>query len=64
VPRVAQAFGVGIEELLGAAEPAVEAAAPAPSKRLRRRIELLEKLPPQDQKMVLRMIDTLAAKAS
>ena len=64
VPKVAQAFGVGIEELLGAAEPAVEAAAPVPSKRLRRRIELLEKLPLQDQKMVLRMIDTLAAKAS
>jgi transcriptional regulator with XRE-family HTH domain len=65
LPRVAQAFGVGIEELLGDAEPAIAAAAPvAPDRRLRKRMELLAKLAPQDQKMVLRMIDTLAAKAS
>ena len=63
VPKIAQAFGVGIEELLGEAEPTVNAPA-APARRLRKRIELLDKLPPQDQKMVLRMIDKLAAKAS
>jgi transcriptional regulator with XRE-family HTH domain len=63
VPKVAQAFGVGIEELLGEAEPVVDAA-PAPERRLRKRIKLFEKLPAQDQKMVLRMIDKLAAKAS
>jgi len=63
VPKVAQAFGVGVEELLGEAEPVIETS-PAPERRLRRRIELLEKLPLQDQKMVLRMIDKLSAKAS
>lgn len=61
LPKVAQAFEVSVEELLGDAEPVVEAAH-VPDRRLRKRIELLEKLPPQDQKMVLRMIDTLAAK--
>jgi transcriptional regulator with XRE-family HTH domain len=64
VPKVAQAFGVGVEELLGDAEPVVEAAPAVLDRRLRKRIDLLEKLPPQDQKMVLRMIDKLAAKAS
>jgi transcriptional regulator with XRE-family HTH domain len=63
LPKIAQAFGVGVEELLDEAEPAVEAV-PMPDRRLRKRIELLEKLPPQDQKMILRMIDKLAAKAS
>lgn len=61
VPKVAQAFDIGVEELLDEADPIVEAA-PIPDRRLRKRIELLAKLPPQDQKMVLRMIDTLAAK--
>ncbi len=64
LPKVAQAFGVGVEELLGDAEPTVEAAPTPPDRRVRKRIELLAKLPPQDLKMVLRMIDTLAAKAS
>jgi transcriptional regulator with XRE-family HTH domain len=63
LPKVAQAFGVGIEELLGDIDPTVEAA-PVPDRRLRKRLALLEKLPPQDQKMILRMIDKLAAKAS
>lgn len=64
LPKVAEVFGVGVEELLGDAEPTVEAAPVAPDRRLRKRMELLAKLPAQDQKMVLRMIDTLAAKAS
>lgn len=64
LPKVAEVFGVGVEELLGDAEPSVEAAPVAPDRRLRKRMELLAKLPAQDQKMVLRMIDTLAAKAS
>lgn len=62
LPKVAEVFGVGIEGLLGDAEPAVEAAPVAPERRLLKRMELLAKLSAQDQKMVLRMIDTLAAK--
>jgi len=64
LPKVAEVFGVGVEELLGEADPVVEAAPAALDRRLRKRVELLGKLSPQDQKMVLRMIDTLAAKAN
>jgi transcriptional regulator with XRE-family HTH domain len=62
LPKVAEVFGVGVEELLGEAEPIVEAAPVVLDRRLRKRVDLLGKLSPQDQKMVLRMIDTLAAK--
>jgi transcriptional regulator with XRE-family HTH domain len=63
LPKLAAVFGVGVEELLDAAEPVVEVS-PLPDRRLRKRMQLLGKLRPQDQRMVFRMIDTLAAKAS
>ena len=63
LPKLASIFGVRVEELLGEAEPVVETS-PVPDRRLRKRMQLLGKLRPQDQRMVFRMIDTLAAKAS
>lgn len=63
LPKVAQVLERSIDELLGSA--AVEVAAPPPkNKRFLKRLEVLENLPVQDQKMVLRLIDTLAAKTS
>ncbi len=62
LPKVAKVFDITLDELMSAAE--VEVSEPPPvNKRLLKRLEVVEKLPAPDQKMVLRLIDTLAAKA-
>jgi len=62
LPKIVKALGVSADVLLGSQD--LPAAPPATSKRLIKRIEKLERLPAQDQRMVLRMIDTLADKAA
>lgn len=60
LPKLAKILGVSLEELLGGGElPIVEA--PKADKRLLKQLEKLEKLSVRDRRMVLRMIDTLAA---
>lgn len=62
LPKIAGAFGVSLEELLGDAEPVAKSTDEPPmDRRFLKRFQLLEKLPAKDQQMVFRMIDTLAA---
>ncbi len=61
LPQIAAALGVKMDELLNG--ESVEVVDPPPlDKRLLRRFEKLQQLSPADQKAVLRMIDSLAAK--
>jgi transcriptional regulator with XRE-family HTH domain len=63
LPKIAKVFDITVDELMSAG--AVEVSEPKPlNKRLLKRLEVVEQLPTQDQKMVLRLINTLAAKAS
>ena len=63
LPKVAKVFDITVDELMSAED--VQVSEPQPvNKRLLKRLGAVEKLPAQDQKMVLRLINTLAAKAS
>ncbi len=58
--RLAQALGVTADELLGMA-PATPANGHGVSRRILRRMQMLEQLPAHDQKSILKLIDALAA---
>lgn len=55
LPQMAQALGAGVDELLGAA-PARRMKKVGNS-RLERRLQAIEKLPPQEKRQVLQVID-------
>jgi transcriptional regulator with XRE-family HTH domain len=55
LPRMAQALGVSIETLLGA-ETAKRRAKPSDT-RMQRRLQQLEKLPPEERRQILQVLD-------
>jgi len=55
LPQMAQALGVGVDELLGAAP--VRRTKKIGNSRLERRLQQIEKLPPQEKRQVLQVID-------
>ena len=61
LPRIAQLFGVGAEELIG--EPA-RPGKRGPAPLLQQKIERLSRLPKAKQKVVLEMLDGVLAQAS
>jgi transcriptional regulator with XRE-family HTH domain len=60
LPRIAQALGVSMETLLGT-ETAKRRAKPSDT-RLQRRLQQLEKLPPEERRQVLQVLDAFIAR--
>jgi transcriptional regulator with XRE-family HTH domain len=62
IGQVSQALGVTADELLGIAAASPQAASShGVSRRILRRMQVLEQLPAHDQKAILKFIDALAA---
>ncbi|MGB3934515.1 MAG: helix-turn-helix transcriptional regulator [Burkholderiales bacterium] len=55
LPQIAQALGVGVDTLLGMSAP--RRMKKVGSNRLERRLQQIEKLPPQEKRQVLQVID-------
>ena len=62
IVQLAGILGVSTDEILGLEKPRTSSA--APSRRLLRRLQQLEKLPERDQQALLRTTDAFLAKAS
>lgn len=60
LPKMAEALGLSLDELMNAAPPKAEAL--PKNSRLQRKLRLVETFTKQDQKAVVRMIDALAFK--
>ena len=60
--RFARELGISADELLGLEKPAQEATT-IRNRRLRRRVQEIEKLPRRDQEALLRTIEAFLAKA-
>jgi transcriptional regulator with XRE-family HTH domain len=58
LPALAHALGVTTDQLLGVTP--LSDTTPARTARLRRRLQLVEQLPPADQRTVLTLVDALA----
>jgi transcriptional regulator with XRE-family HTH domain len=58
LPRLAEALGVTVDELMGVRPVKEQAAAPR-NTRLWRKLRDIEKLPPGDRKAVLKFVDAL-----
>lgn len=56
LPQIAQALGVGVDVLLGMGAP--RRLKKVGSNRIERRLQQIEKLPPQEKRQVLQVIDT------
>jgi len=63
LPKIAKVFDISVDQLMSGEDVQIQEPKPV-NKRLLKRLEIVEKLPSQDQRMVLRLIDTLAAKTS
>jgi len=62
IVRLAEALRVSTDELLG--HKAKKASQPVVSRRLAKRMVLIESLPPRDQQALIRTIDAFLSKAS
>ena len=61
LPKLAQLFGVSLEQLLGMPEPVTKR---GPTPKLQRQIEQLQRLPKTKQRFVMQMLDTVLQQAS
>ncbi len=61
LPKLAQLFGVSLEQLLGMPEPTTKR---GPTPKLQRQIEQLQRLPKTKQRFVMQMLDTVLQQAS
>jgi transcriptional regulator with XRE-family HTH domain len=61
LPKLAQLFGVSLEQLLGMPEPTTKR---GPTPKLQRQIEQLQQLPKTQQRFVMQMLDTVLQQAS